>query len=358
MDSMSGSGMTGDGSGARPRSFVFLFGLSVLLLIFLFLSLCFGSVSIPFGETLKIISGGESSRKSWEIIILSFRLPKAITAILAGAALAVSGLQMQTLFRNPLAGPFVLGISSGASLGVALSILLASKLPLDLIPLDSMIPQGLHLLSASLGSALVFLLVLLVSRKVANNTTLLILGLMFGYASGGLIHLLVYFADLREVQGFLLWSFGSFARTSWELMALFAPVILLSILASFLLSKPQNALQLGEGYARSLGVPVQRTRIFVVASASILAGVVTAFCGPIAFIGITVPHLCRGLLQSFDHRLLIPAVALLGGVFCLGADLVAQVPGSEETLPLNSVTSLLGAPLVIWIILRGRGPSS
>jgi iron complex transport system permease protein len=338
---------------SRPRAVILLLGLSVLLIIFLLLSLSFGSVSIPLDEILNILSGRGASKKSWEIIVLSFRLPKALTAILAGAALAVSGLQMQTLFRNPLAGPFVLGISSGASLGVAISILLASKLPLGWISDSTILPQALHLVSACLGSALVFVLVLLLSRKVASNTTLLILGLMFGYISGGLINLMVYFSDLRAIQSFLFWSFGSFSRTGWELMVLFAPIILIAILSAFLLSKPQNALQLGEGYARSLGVPVERTRIFIVGSASLLAGVVTAFCGPIAFIGITVPHLCRTLLQTFDHRLLIPAGALLGAAFCLGADLVSQVPGSQETLPLNSVTSLLGAPLVIWIILRG-----
>jgi iron complex transport system permease protein len=331
-----------------------LLALAAGLLGAFLLSLAVGSVNIPLGEIVTILTGGQASRATWETIVLNFRLPKALTALLAGAALAVGGAQMQTLFRNPLADPYVLGISSGASLGVALVVMSAGTT-------GSVLVAGLGLFgdfglaaAASLGAAVVLALVLVVARRVQSVVTLLILGLMFGYTTGALVSLLVYFSLADRVQIYLNWTFGSFGGVTWGQMPVFAPAILLGLAGAFLLIKPLNALLLGEAYARSMGVNVRRIRAGIVASTALLAGAVTAFCGPIGFLGIAVPHLCRGIFGTSDHGTLIPASALLGGIVALLADLVAQVPGSQVILPLNAVTALIGAPVVIWIILRRR----
>jgi iron complex transport system permease protein len=331
-----------------------LLTLAVGLLGAFLLSLAVGSVNIPLPEIVTILAGGQASRATWETIVLNFRLPKALTALLAGAALAVGGLQMQTLFRNPLADPYVLGISSGASLGVALVVMSAGTT-------GSVLVAGLGLFgdfglaaAASLGAAVVLALVLAVARRVQSVVTLLILGLMFGYTTGALVSLLVYFSLADRVQVYLNWTFGSFGGVTWGQMPIFAPAILLGLAGAFLLIKPLNALLLGESYARSMGVNVRRVRVGIIASTALLAGAVTAFCGPIGFLGIAVPHLCRGIFGTSDHGTLVPASALLGGIVALLADLAAQVPGSQVILPLNAVTALIGAPVVIWIILRRR----
>ncbi|HEX2908499.1 MAG TPA: iron ABC transporter permease [Phototrophicaceae bacterium] len=318
------------------------------------LSLAVGSVNIPLHEIITILTGGEATRAAWSSIILNFRLPKALTALLAGAALSVSGVQMQTLFRNPLADPYVLGISSGASLGVALVILAAGTT-------GSVLLAGLGLLgdfglaaAAAFGAAVVLALVLLVARRVQSVVTLLILGLMFGYVTGALVSLLMYFSIADHVQIYLSWTFGSFGGVTWNQMRVFAPAIIGGLVIALMLVKPLNALLLGETYARSLGVNVRQLRRWLILSTALLAGAVTAFCGPIGFLGIAVPHLCRGIFGTSDHRTLIPASILLGGMVALLADWVAQVPGSQIILPLNAITALLGAPVVIWIILRRR----
>lgn len=318
------------------------------------LSVAVGSVTIPLTEVITILTGGEAARPTWETIVMNFRLPKAITAALAGAALAVSGLQMQTLFRNPLADPYVLGISSGASLGVALVVLAAGTT-------GSVLIAGLGFLgdfglaaAASLGAALVLALVLLVARRVQSAVTLLILGLMFGYTTGALVSLLIYFSIADRIQIYLSWTFGSFGGVTWGQMPVFAPIITLGLVAALLLVKPLNALLLGETYARSLGLNVRRARLWIIISTALLAGAVTAFCGPIGFLGIAVPHLCRAIFGTSDHRILVPASIMLGATVALLADWVAQVPGSQVILPLNAVTALIGAPVVIWIILRRR----
>lgn len=327
---------------------------AALLLLFL-LSLSLGSVGIPLEQIVTILLGGDAEKASWATIVLKFRLPKAITAALAGAALAVSGLQMQTLFRNPLADPFVLGISSGASLGVALVVLAAGVAGGSTLLAGVSLTGDISLTLASIvGSALVLLLVMAVARRVQSTMTLLILGLMFGYATGALVSVLLYFSIAERIQAYISWTFGSFSGVTWSQLQVFGPVIGVALVVSHTLVKPLNALLLGETYARSMGLHVGLARLGIIGASASLAGVVTAFCGPIAFLGIAVPHLCRSLLSTSDHRLLLPAVTFLGAALALAADMLAQLPGSQLTLPLNAITALLGAPVVIWVILRQR----
>ncbi len=331
-----------------------LFGLACLLLLLFCLSISFGSVRIPLSDVATILIGGEAQKETWRTIVLRFRLPKALTATLAGAALSVAGLQMQTLFRNPLAGPFVLGISSGASLGVAIIVLGTGTSGASLLAGLGLLGDFGVALAAALGAASVLGMVLLVARRVNNSMTLLILGLMFGYATSALVSVLLYFSIAERIQAYISWTFGSFGNVTWSQMWVLAPTVLGALLLAHLSVKPLNALLLGEAYARSMGLSVGRTRFLIVTSASLLAGVITAFCGPIAFLGVAVPHLCRSLFNTSDHRVLLPAVTLLGAALALTADLVAHLPGSSIILPLNAVTALLGAPVVTWVILRRK----
>lgn len=332
-----------------------ILGLCLALAGIFVVSLAVGSVPIPLHDVLTVLLGGEPARATWTTIILKFRLPKALTATLAGAALSVSGLQMQTLFRNPLADPFILGISSGASLGVALVVLgSASTGAATLIAGLGLIGNVGIVTAASIGAGLVFGLVLFLSRKVQSVVTLLVLGLMFGYLTGSVVSLLLYFSNPQQIQSYIAWTFGSFGGVTWDQLTVLIPVVIAGLGVAQLAAKPLNALLLGENYARSMGLNLRRTRILVIGSASLLTGAVTAYCGPIAFLGIAVPHMAKGVLNSSDHRLLIPVVILMGGVAALIFDLIAQLPGSQTVLPLNAVTSLVGAPLVTWIILRRR----
>jgi iron complex transport system permease protein len=348
--------MEKEGRGMRLRSPAMgLMGLGCLLLIMFTLDLALGSVRIPPDHLLMILLGGEPERPSWRQIVLIFRLPRAVTAILAGAALSVSGLQMQTLFRNPLAGPFVLGINAGASLGVALVVLSIGSVgaPALLGHLGLLGELGV-VVAACLGSAVVFGAVLIVSRQVQSSMTLLILGLMFGYVTTAAVSLLLYFSIAERIQAYLTWQFGSFSGVTWSQMKILAPTVLLGLVISHLLAKPLNALLLGEAYARSMGLTVKRARFWMIGSASVLAGSITAFCGPIGFLGVAVPHLCRALFNTSDHRVLAPATTLMGASLALLADLIAHLPGHQMVLPLNAVTALIGAPVVIWVILRQR----
>lgn len=331
-----------------------LLGLVGLLLVLFSLSIALGSVYIPLADILKILLGGEAERATWTTIVLKLRLPKALTAVLAGAALSVAGLQMQILFRNPLAGPFVLGISSGASLGVALVVLGVGTSGASLLGGLGILGDFGVTTASSLGAATMLGMVLLVARKVNNSMTLLILGLMFGYATSALVSVLLYFSIAERIQAYISWSFGTFGSVTWGQMWVLAPAVLIALLMGHLSAKPLNALLLGEAYARSMGLTVERARFWIVTSASILAGVITAFCGPIAFLGVAVPHLCRSLFNTSDHRILLPAVSLLGASLALAADLVARLPGSSITLPLNAVTALLGTPVITWVILRRK----
>lgn len=329
-----------------------LVGLALALPGAFLLSLAIGSVSIPLDEVITVLRGGEPLRDSWATIVLNFRLPKALTATLAGSALAVAGLLMQTLFRNPLADPYVLGISSGASLGVALVLLVVGTTGTTMLAGLGLLGDFGLIAAASLGAGLVLALVLLVAGRVRSTMTLLILGVMFGYMTSSLVSVLVHFSIADRIQTYVNWTFGSFGGVTWSQMGLFAGAMLAGQALAYLLVKPLNALLLGEAYARSMGVNIRRVRLLLIAGSALLAGGVTAFCGPIGFLGIAVPHLCRALLGTSDHRLLLPASTLLGGVLALIADLIAQVPGSQTVLPLNAITALIGAPVVVWVILR------
>lgn len=328
-----------------------LLGLLVAGLFLLNLSL--GSVYIPFDQIVKVLWGAPIEKEAWKYIILDFRLPKAFTALIAGSALGCAGLQLQTLFRNPLAGPFVLGISSGASLGVAL-VVMAGNIVGGGVWLYS---QNMILLAATAGAALVMLLVVLVSARVQDGMTLLIIGLMFGSLAGAVVSILQFFSEAEQVQAFLIWTFGSLSGTTWQELQLLLPVCLLALFLSIFLAKPLNALLLGERYAESMGVSIKTIRLWIILFSSVLTGSITAFCGPIAFVGLAVPHLTRLLLPTADHRRLLPAVMLGGAVLLLSCDIVAQMPGSEKVLPINVVTSLVGAPVVIWLIVRRRNIS-
>jgi iron complex transport system permease protein len=339
------------------KTIIFLIILICLILAFL-LDLALGSVDIPLNEVVKTLLGQEPEKVTWTHIILKFRLPKALTATLAGAALGVSGLQMQTLFKNPLAGPFVLGISSGASLGVALVVLTASATTPTLLADLGIISDFGLVIAASLGAASVLGMMLVVSRRVQDTMTLLILGLLFGYATSAIVSILLQFSSKERIQSYIMWTFGSFAGVTWKQLVVLIPVILLSLLGAVLQSKSLNALLLGESYARSLGLTVQKTRFSIITSASILAGAITAFCGPIAFLGVAIPHLCRSLFNTSDHRILIPSVTMMGAILALFADLFSQLAVSQMVLPLNAVTALIGTPVVTWVILRRNSQKS
>lgn len=351
--SFTAESVEGAGAVSRPRLRRWaLIWLCALLPCAFLLSLMIGSVSIPAGDVLAILLGGEGARAPWTTIVLNFRLPKALTAALAGGGLAVSGLLMQTLFRNPLADPFVLGISSGASLGVAFVLLFAGTTGTVLLAGLGLAGDLALVAAASLGAALVLMLVLVAARRVGSTVTLLILGLMFGYVTGSLVSILVHFSIADRIQTYVNWSFGSFGGVTWGQMGIFAAAIVIGQGMALVAAKPLNALLLGDSYARSMGVNIRGTRMWLIASAAVLAGAVTAFCGPIGFLGVAVPHLCRALLGTSDHRLMLPACMLLGGALALLADLIAQVPGSQISLPLNAITALVGAPVVVWVILR------
>ncbi len=340
------------------------FGLSlqayvVLLLVLagvFLLDLSMGSVNIPLRNILTILSGGQPEKGSWTNIVLLFRLPKAITATLAGAGLAVSGLLMQTLFRNPLAGPSVLGISSGASLGVALVVLSATVggASSDFLDGLGLLGELGIVLSASFGATLVLLLILVFARKVQSVTTLLIIGLLFSYATSALVSILVHFSIAERIHAYISWTFGSFGATTWSQLQIFIPVVIIGLLTTVFARKPLNALLLGEAYGRSMGLNVRRARTLIILNTALLSGSVTAFCGPIAFLGVAIPHLCRSFFNTSDHRILLPTVMFIGAIVALIADLVSQMPGSQIVLPLNAVTSLIGAPVIVWFILRKK----
>lgn len=334
----------------RNLTIFVLLGFSLLSLFLLTLFL--GSVHIPLGEIVGILIGNEPARSVWEKIVLELRLPAACTAILAGLALSISGLQMQTLFRNPLAGPYVLGISSGASLGVAILILATVTLQ----TLSGFSSTGISslaiVIAATLGASSVMLLITFLAMKVKSTLTLLIVGIMFGYAVSGLVGILIYFSKPDDIQAYLLWSFGSFRGTGWRELKILLPCILIGAIYSIARLKSLNAMLLGDDYAISLGQNLKRTRFEILVSTALLAGSVTAFCGPVAFIGIAIPHLCRALFRQSDHSILIPAVILVGSSMALIANIIAGMPGSDYALPLNAVTSIFGAPVIIWVVIR------
>lgn len=331
------------------KHFIFL---SVLLVILFFLNISFGSVSIPFEDILKSLLGGNSSKESWQTIILNFRLPKAVTAILVGSGLSICGLLMQTLFRNPLAGPFVLGISSGASLGVALLILGSSLFGGAL--LTASISNWSLPIAASLGAFLVLSAVIITANRVRNTMSILIIGLMFGSLTSAVISVLAYFSEAEQIQQYLFWSFGSLGNLTWNEILVFGLIYLIGITATFSIIKPLNSYLLGENYAKSLGINIKKSRNIILLITSLLTGVITAFSGPIAFVGLAVPHIAKMVFSTSNHKILVPATALIGAIVLLICDIIAQLPTSEFTLPINAITSLFGAPVVIWLLVRKK----
>lgn len=322
------------------------FGLLALLLI----NISFGSVTIPFKEVINSLTGGQASKSTWEYIIINYRLPKAITAILVGMGLSISGLLMQTLFRNPLAGPYVLGLSSGSSLGVAFIILGASIMPAFL---SSFLLSSYGVVIAStLGSFTVLLLVLIVSQKLRDTMAILVVGLMFGSFTSAIVGILTYFSSAEQLQKFTFWSLGNLGNLSWLSIVILTISVSVGLLMSLVCIKPLNALLLGENYARSLGLNFKKTRLIIIFATSILAGSITAFAGPIAFIGLAVPHMAKLLFQTSNHFILYWSTLLIGAAIMLICDVVSQMPGLEVTLPINAITSIIGAPVVIWLLVR------
>jgi iron complex transport system permease protein len=336
------------------RETLILVGLVAMLGIVFLLSLALGSTSISLRRVVTALLGASSDDAS-AVVVRTIRLPRSVTAMLAGAALGIAGLQMQTLFGNPLADPFALGISSGASLGVAL-VVLGSGYGAEAAFDSAMGMRGdaLITVAAIIGAALVLGLVVIVSSLIANPTTVLILGLMFGYAVSAIVTVLVGASQPERLQQWAQWGFGSFSGVTWHRLQLFGPLTFFGVLIASATTKQLNALLLGERYARSMGLAVRRARLLTMLGASVLGAVVTAFCGPISFLGIAVPHLCRGLLLTSDHRVLVPAVVLMGSAAALVAQIVSLLPGSAGVLPLNAVTALMGAPVVVAVLLRSR----
>ena len=326
--------------------------LSVLLIVLFAINISLGSVIIPFKDILNTLIGDASVKESWQTIILNFRLPKAITAILVGSGLSVAGLLMQTLFRNPLAGPFVLGISSGASLGVALLILGSSLF--GGFFLAHSVSNWSFPIAASVGAFLVLSAVIIAANRVRNTMSILIIGLMFGSLTSAVISVLAYLSEATQIQQFLFWSFGSLGNLSWNEILVFIVIYIIGMLATVAVIKPLNSLLLGENYAKSLGINVKKNRNIILLITSILTGVITAFAGPIAFVGLAVPHIARMIFVSSNHKILLPAVIILGASILLICDSISQLPTSEFTLPINAITSLFGAPIVIWLLIRKK----
>ncbi|WP_245705035.1 FecCD family ABC transporter permease [Flavobacterium omnivorum] len=322
-------------------------------MFFLFLiNISLGSVSIPLKEVFNSLTGQSASKETWEYIIINYRLPKAITAILVGMGLSISGLLMQTLFRNPLAGPYVLGLSSGASLGVATVILGATLLPPFVATL--LVSSYGIVLASSLGSFTVLLAVLAVSHRLRDTMAILIVGLMFGSLTSAIVGTLTYFSTAEQLQKFTFWSLGNLGNLSWTSISLLSLCVVIGLVLSLCSIKPLNSLLLGENYARSLGLNYKKSRLIIIFATSILAGSITAFAGPIAFIGLAVPHIAKLVFQTSNHTILFWSTILFGAVIMLICDSISQLPGSDFTLPINAVTSIFGAPIVIWLLIRKR----
>lgn len=326
--------------------------LAILLIIFFSLSLMFGSVLIPIHDFIDAFTGDAKS-KAIEYIIFSFRLPKAITAIMAGAAIAISGLHMQTIFNNPLADTSVLGIGHGAGLGVAVFVLASFIIP-GFISTDVQYSNWGIVISAIAGAGVSLMVILIISNRLTDMVSLLLAGIMVGFVTGALVCVLQYMSDPEQIKNFLVWTFGSLAGVTWSQLQIMFPIVMLGLVLSLLIPKSLNALLLGEQYATSVGVNVKYSKRIAVGITCILAGTVTAFTGPIAFIGIAVPHFCRMLFKTTDHRILIPATIICGSVLMLICDIISQVPGGQTALPINAVTCLIGAPMVLSIILKQK----
>jgi iron complex transport system permease protein len=327
----------------KYRNIILFTFLGILCLLLFLLEILVGSISIPFSALF------DENQTTYQEIIYNFRLPKAITALATGAAISLAGLIMQTLFRNPLAEPYVLGISSGAGLGVAIFLMASSLLPAFLTQSG----WGL-VIAATTGAVVVLLLVLIVSFRIRNAVSLLIIGIMLGQIAGSVISILQNYSNPDSLKLYIIWTFGSLSAVTWGYMKVMIPVVLAGIIIVLMIQKSLNGLLLGENYARGLGISIHRTRIWIILATALLAGGTTAFTGPIAFIGIAVPHFVRGLFRTSNHRIMIPAVLLCGGALLMLCDLATQLPPQGYTLPINAISALIGAPTVIWIILKNK----
>ena len=330
----------------KSRSFILFIILSLLTLGLFLSDLAWGSIHISLREIVSVFFGRGAEGINSEIL-LNFRVPKAITAVLAGASLSVAGLMMQTLFRNSLADPYILGVSSGASLGVALVMMAAASLPVMFVS------SGWALIVAAIiGASVVLALVVGVSFRVQNAVSLLIVGLMFGTIAGSIVSVLQNLSNPDAIKLFVMWTFGSLSAVTWTYMQVLLPVALLGLVMAFFLQKRLDGLLLGENYARGLGISIVRTRFLIVIATGLLAGGITAFTGPIAFVGVAIPHIARGIFRTSSHKILMPATVLCGASLILICDIISQIP--TYTLPINTISALFGAPIIIWIILKKR----
>ena len=332
-----------------PKFVILLIAIALLLIV----NLLIGTVKIPIADVCRILGGG-GDNEIWTNIIFSSRLPQALTAIVAGAGLAVSGLQMQTVFRNPLAGPSVFGISNGSALGVAFVVLLSGRIGGVALSRLGYLGDAAMSVAAIIGALAVLLLIMWVAQKVKGNVTLLIIGVMIGYLANAIIGVLKFLSPEDDVKAFVVWGLGSFSRVSGDEMVLFIVLMCILLPLAFLLVKPLNLMLLGDNYAANLGLNIKRARMLIIISSGVLVAIVTAYCGPIMFIGLAVPHLARALFRTSDHRLLMPATALCGAALSLLCNLIARMPGFEGALPVNSVTALVGAPVIAMVIFRRR----
>jgi len=332
-------------------SFTLIF-LSIIL--FFILNLVLGTISIPFSSIWNILWGVGEESEIWQNIIWKSRFPQTMTALVAGAGLSISGLQMQTVFRNPLAGPSELGISSGASLGVAFIILLSGSIGGTALSKMGLFGEVAISMAAIAGAMAVMSIIIAISQRVKGNVILLIIGVMIGYIATAIIGVLKFFSNDEDVRAYVIWGLGSFSKVSGGQVYTFVCIMLALIPLSFLLIKTLNLMLLGEGYARNLGLNIKRTRLYVITCSCVITAMVTAYCGPIVFLGLAVPHLCRIIFVTSDHRILMPAVTLTGASLALLCNLIARMPGFEGALPINSVTALIGAPIVISVLFGKR----
>lgn len=331
------------------RSTVVLTILTLLIAVLLPLNLIYGSIDIPLGEVVKSLVGGDVSKSTWETIVVETRLPMALTATLAGAALAVAGLLLQTTFDNPLAGPSILGVSTGSSLGVAVVMLAMGGVVGEAISSYMSILFG-----AIVGAAVVMAILLFFSSMVKSTTMLLIIGIMVSHLTSSAISLLNFFSTQEGVHSFVIWGLGNFTGVTLDRMPMFSMLILLSLVLSFMLVKPLNALLLGARYAENLGVSIKTTRNKLLLLSGMLTAIVTAFCGPIGFLGLVVPHIARLALRSSNHTVLLPATALSGAVIALLCNLISVLPASWGVIPINAITPVIGVPIIIYIIINRK----
>lgn len=324
--------------------------LFALLLVAFICDIFTGNAAIPLKEAWAALFGSSGDPITDEII-RNYRLPKAITAVIAGSALSLSGLLMQTLFRNPLAGPDVLGVSAGAGLGVALLTMLSGTM---VYPLISSLGSMAQVIAAIAGAAMVLLLILAVSARIKDSITILVLGMIFGYVASAMVTILQSFADPDSLKVFVTWTFGSLGGVSWDKMPLLLTFVLTGTAIAFFMQKALNSLLLGENYAASAGLNIKRTRFLIITIAAIITGAVTAFTGPIAFVGVVIPHFARAFFGTVNHKTILPATLLLGSILMLVCDVVSQIPIANRTLPINAVTAIFGAPMIVWIVLKRK----